>query len=730
MILSEEQQDIVNDVRDGFNVIVSAVAGSGKTTTIFQCLKKLPASINALCLTFSKGLRSDSVERLKILSESEDPIQCEAHIHTLHSFAYKYYGKECGTNLGIVLSKKLQPQKLPSIDLIILDEAQDFNETIFRFIHVISGHIAHRAQKAPQFLILGDPKQCVRSYDGADSRFLTFADQIMPYRLNREWKRRTLSVSYRIPSTISDFLNECVLQDHEQKIQSVPRDPKDDGDRVQYIVGGSFRAARQVARDICDRIKKKTLKPEDVFILANSMNGRNTPAAKMNEIFDSNCIPVYCQKQGETETPKDVKAMKGRLVMGTNIFSKGLERLLVVVLGFNASYFRFCARNADSSICPDHFHVAMTRAKRTLIIIAEEQDGEHMPFLHIDQLNTYADVIRVSEGKNAEKCDENQNLQQIAVHNLLRHLPSSFSSRLRDLLTFELVSEAGTNVEMPSEIEGKFGAEAVSDINGLAIPAIYEVYVKGKSTISQFIGDMRSANHINENPVVTVAARIIDAQKTTESRELATACAYSAFQSGMLTHITQLPPTCDWLTKQHAFACIENILPYVSECDKFEFPLKSEVCISRPVGAIPYTGMEKLPSRVQINGSVDILGQHLIEVKCVTQLTDCNFLQLACYVYLLHMRQTSIMPTSGTLQLKPTDYLLVNALSGEAWKLTSSVSECAAVVQELLWHKFVKDGKISNQQFLDTFCSIAPCKFEPRLSIFEMLHGTKRLRDD
>ena len=55
---SEEQQIIINNIKNGYNVVVEAVAGSGKSTTILslaqQCQDK-----EILQLTYNSSLRLD-----------------------------------------------------------------------------------------------------------------------------------------------------------------------------------------------------------------------------------------------------------------------------------------------------------------------------------------------------------------------------------------------------------------------------------------------------------------------------------------------------------------------------------------------------------------------------------------------------------------------------------------------------------------------------------------------
>ena len=53
---SEEQQNIIDNIVKGFNVMVQAVAGSGKSTTVLS-LAKQNIHLEILQLTYNSSLR-------------------------------------------------------------------------------------------------------------------------------------------------------------------------------------------------------------------------------------------------------------------------------------------------------------------------------------------------------------------------------------------------------------------------------------------------------------------------------------------------------------------------------------------------------------------------------------------------------------------------------------------------------------------------------------------------
>ncbi len=81
MQLTEEQQLIIQSTG---NITINAVAGSGKTTTIIEYAKALPANARILYLAFNKSVKSEAIH--KFLAHGLTNVQVE----TAHSLAYKH----------------------------------------------------------------------------------------------------------------------------------------------------------------------------------------------------------------------------------------------------------------------------------------------------------------------------------------------------------------------------------------------------------------------------------------------------------------------------------------------------------------------------------------------------------------------------------------------------------------------------------------------------------------
>ena len=85
-----QQQAVIDHVAESDrSLVVEAVAGSGKTTTIFGCVKALPAPANAIVLAFNKSIASEIEARLK--SDGADWKHCSAK--TVHALGFAAFRK-------------------------------------------------------------------------------------------------------------------------------------------------------------------------------------------------------------------------------------------------------------------------------------------------------------------------------------------------------------------------------------------------------------------------------------------------------------------------------------------------------------------------------------------------------------------------------------------------------------------------------------------------------------
>jgi superfamily I DNA/RNA helicase len=153
---SEEQQIIIDYVKEGYNILVRAVAGSGKSTTVLSLAKQLTEK-NILQLAYNSSLRIDIKEKVSVLQLQN------IKVHTFHSLAVKYYLPSASTDSGIryILYNKLQPrQAIPKLDILVIDENQDLTELYFHFVVKFLCDMGSPIQ----LIVLGDELQCLYEF--------------------------------------------------------------------------------------------------------------------------------------------------------------------------------------------------------------------------------------------------------------------------------------------------------------------------------------------------------------------------------------------------------------------------------------------------------------------------------------------------------------------------------------------------------------------------------------
>lgn len=81
MQLTPEQQAVINT---NFNLVINAVAGSGKTTTLIEYAKSRPAGSKILYLAFNKTVKTEAIQKFNAASIKN------VKVETAHSLAYDH----------------------------------------------------------------------------------------------------------------------------------------------------------------------------------------------------------------------------------------------------------------------------------------------------------------------------------------------------------------------------------------------------------------------------------------------------------------------------------------------------------------------------------------------------------------------------------------------------------------------------------------------------------------
>jgi superfamily I DNA/RNA helicase len=221
-------------------------------------------------------------------------------------------------------------------------------------------------------VLLGDRYQGIYEFKNADTRFLTLGNQLYGDRI---FKTLSLQESFRLTNKMAWFVNNVMLGNNRIVSNKKNEHP------VYYYKRNVFSCHLEFGKILTDYMKKG-YKSDDIFVLAPST--RFPPFKKLENVLVEQGIPVYFSKNEDDGLDEEV--IKGKVVFTTIHQSKGRERKICLVYGFDDSYFQFHAKNKDIYICPTELYVATTRASEILMLVENEKSNP-LPFLKFSHIS-------------------------------------------------------------------------------------------------------------------------------------------------------------------------------------------------------------------------------------------------------------------------------------------------------------------------------------------------------
>lgn len=646
---SEEQVEIVKAIKDN-NVIVDAIAGSGKTTTILHISEAYPDR-RILLLTYNARLKKET----RVKTHIDFPnVEC----HSYHSFGFRYYSELCSRDIGIdhVLKNNIKANAKLKYDIIVIDEAQDMSPLLYAFVCKVYFENAVRAR----LCVVGDKNQCIFRFKEADDRYIQYAQELFsfaPYN----WVNLSLSTSYRVNKQIASFVNAMM---NTTRIPNTVRD--NPGKEVRYLIKDAYTRGPKCDNVAIVKAMLEYYKYDDIFILAPSLRSTSTPVRSLANTLSQLGIPVF--------VPSDVnealsdKVTRGKITFATFHQVKGLERKVVIIFNFDESYIQFYNKTCDPNVCPNELYVAMTRAKEKLIVI-HHYKNRFLPF--IDKPRLVANSHFVDSGHQpTETCRMASLKRKYSVTQLLRHISSDVLIKVMEMLKYTKDIPAGEFERIIIDIIVKQGKlyEEVSDITGIAITAYYELQNRGTCYIEDAIS--------KEIPVDVSIPRLLKLSNI----YLATVNEY--------THRLNQIKEYNWLSSKDLKKCIKRLEMKICKNAFFELFVSYDC------------------DQFMINGSVDCYDPQnniIWEFKCCTELMEEHIIQLALYAFMVE--KGSVYYNSKQIKLNEgRKYKLYNILSNELWTLTYT-PEIEDALKHIIANKDISFVR-TDREFLDINCGI------------------------
>lgn len=575
--VSNEQQAVIDEVKRGSNVVVDAVAGSGKTTTILAMAEQMP-EVRFLQIAYNTQLRFEVQDRVAALGLKN------IEVHTYHSISSKHYGfvTRNDDELEDAIVAELC-HELMGYDVVVLDEAQDIRPLLHRFAMIFIPYDA-------QLVIIGDRYQCIYEFMNADRRYLTHAQDMWG---DRTFVQLHLNVSHRVPMNVAAFINKAVLR--EERI--ISRSEKNGCVRYAFYNSLSYRD-----NDTVDKISAMVLAAidkfgiDEVFILAPSI--KKTTGDLLKKI-ENRVVGVsaknYCYYAISDEDIPDIRTLRNKLVFSTFHQSKGRERKVVFVLRFDQTYLDYYARDYDGRSCPDPLYVALTRAKSNVVVIGSAE-SKQLPFIDVEQMAELSQASLQSLSFPTQDSDYQRKVSRYnrngSVTDIVRSIPYDLRRKMRELIMPAFV-----------QLHPRIDDELSSVETVINFGDTYE-------NVSHYIGNILP--RILLDKYHNKSGRCEDYMK----QEIASYCAYNGLQSPrhQITHY-------NWLRRgdeivNRAFETLNKLV--------FGTPYGSEVKLT--------------PSQLSINGRIDAVSKGREKYQNAWEFKSSNtdmpfdaFLQLMLY---------------------------------------------------------------------------------------------------
>ena len=697
--ISEEQAVVLKNTKNGQNSIVDAVAGSGKSTTVLSIAAAL-TSQKIIQFTYNSMLRCEIKEKTAQLKIGN------LDVHTYHSMAVKYYYTTAHTDTGIrhILATKMKPRiHIPKKDVIVIDEAQDMTPLYFQLIIKYTLDMNHPFQ----LIVLGDFMQGLYEFKGADTRFLTLAAKIWslhPRLKSAVFNECRLKTSYRITDQMSTFINDVMLG--ETRLVSCREGPV----KVHYFRNHQKNLENTVIYHI-NRLLFEGAQPSDFFILGASVKGPNSPIRKMENALVERDIPCHVP-MFESDTI-DEKIIHKKVVFCTFHSVKGRQRKYVFVLGFDQGYMRFYGRNWPQDQCPSTLYVAATRATHGLYLLERTNYETDRPleFLKKDQFEMrkmpavefkgtpYFPLFKTPEIEIEEAVQKHF----VTPTDLIKFIPETVLEEITPILNtmFKIVQPKGMELDIPTVIETAGGFfEEVSDLNGLAIPAMYYDCLSTEGTTNvlyEMILIVLDEFKENEHAFLKQLVSQLPTEYKTPADYLFLANVYTAFQEKLYFKLKQITrDDYTWLTEDIFKKCKTRLTKTIGpECETAQ-PLIEKTIIHQSQ-ELEHESIDLFLSeyfvstlKFRFTARTDLITQtSMWEIKCVREITMDHQLQVVIYAWLLKMKSVE------------KEVKIYNIRTGEIQRLDATKEELDYIVISLLQGKYQQTEKKTDEEFLE-----------------------------
>jgi hypothetical protein len=671
MIPSSEQKNIISLLQTN-NITVDSCAGAGKTSSVIFIAEAF-SDKNILVLTYNAALKCETRGRSSHLKN--------LNVDSYHSFCTSNYDRAGYVDnvLNNIIKEDASPFGSINYDIIVVDEAQDMNPLYYRLVCKILSDNSKKMNV--KIIIMGDKMQSIYKFRDADPRFITFSQKLFSKYSDASWIDANLSETFRCTIPMTAFINDCVLGYTRVKSS------KKSAVKPNYMITNSYGVKIRIVLE--DYLK--THKPSDIFVLAYSIKDMTPIKTLANWVTNNTNVPIFCS--GSDQESLDSRVIDGKIVFTTFHQSKGRQRPVVIVFGFDASYFKYYDKTSDHDICPNELYVAITRASERLTVV-HDMKNEMLPFIRPMKLKQLTNFTDDSKKKVPTNKGISFKEQSFTVSELVSYLSFNIENECMECITVKDIKTAGNKIDIPNVVKIGELYESVSDITGISIPSYFEYTIKGSTTI---LNKNLVENHINsinlnnwsEDAKLVIITKLkklsktlnsfyeeniknIDITKSMNIDELLKISLYYSCQQNRTDYKLKQITKFDWITQKILDEGIKRLTDVIGN--------EKELCFEESV--------EKYYDKIQILGEIDCIDHAcgiVYELKCTKTLTMCHIIQLMLYAYIYKRNYT---------------YRLFNILTDELIEVSASNENLEKMVGILIGNKLSTRESMTDTEFL------------------------------
>lgn len=627
---SEQQKKII-DLALNHNIIVDAVAGSGKTTTILQLANRYRGK-NILVVTYNRRLRLETKEKIDQLKLHNIG---STNYHSLCSVLYTDAPKDNGIKKAV--DEDCPPKHRFGYDIIIFDEFQDITPLYFKLAYKL---YKDNLKNNTSIIVIGDRYQCIYQYKNSSHRFLAYADKLMNWN-NKRWVKCDLSITYRLTKPMASFVNYLIGYERFISI-------KDSIFKPVYIYG-DLQNIYDSINEIIKGLINKGYSYTDMFILSPTVRFKKQ-SNFLNQILlrlIQKGVPIYkISDEGEIFSEE---CSRNKLSTSTYHASKGLERKIVFVLSFDSTYYKYYGRNLDKKTLCNPLYVALTRSLERLFVV-HINSNDFFQFINPEMIPKLCDV-KGSISKNPSSNTSSDDYEvKYNVTDLINHLPSDLLLELTEKIKPYIQNGGKPVINIPSYFKFNLNTvdgmhispikqtsktleihEFVAPITGIAIIMYFASLYYGESHLEHFMSRINFVLNwekfhdqlqlfLSNNYSVSTLEEFF---KLPNSYHKIIGLSLLYYVSGKysLEKIKQIN-NFDWLSVEKLNECSSRIKQMI-EGNGDDEGIIFEKVISRKI------------QTYKISGSIDCVTKSTIwEFKCTSSIDESHILQLAIYKWI------------------------------------------------------------------------------------------------